>query len=433
MELEEMVAKISSESGRTEDEIRDMIEEKREELGGLITPEGAAHVVANGLGINLFKGVSLHKELKIESIIPGMKSVDITGKVVRVFPPREFDRKDGTKGKVCSLILGDETGTIRTVFWGDDVSLIEDGKIAEGGILRIRAGYTKENLNGEAELHIGSRTRVIPNPGDIEPESIPVSKDMEKSISELEEGMGGVDVICKVLRIYEVRQFEREGQAPGRVVNLRVGDETGTARLVLWDEDVALVEKGQIREGEVIKANNAYVKFRYDEPEIHIGRHGKVTLKPEASIGDIPGWYGEVTRKRMEELRTGDRAEIRGALVEVYDNLRIFDKKDGSMGMVINCLIDDGTACMRAAFYDKMAEVLTGLTLQQVTDGDITSELEERRKFLLGREIVATVSTRHSDFSGRDELVVQELDLSPDPRQEARMMMEEAKGLVKEV
>ncbi len=428
-----MVAKISSESGRTEDEIRDMIEEKREELGGLITPEGAAHVVANGLGINLFKGVSLHKELKIESIIPGMKSVDITGKVVRVFPPREFDRKDGTKGKVCSLILGDETGTIRTVFWGDDVSLIEDGKIAEGGILRIRAGYTKENLNGEAELHIGSRTRVIPNPGDIEPESIPVSKDMEKSISELEEGMGGVDVICKVLRIYEVRQFEREGQAPGRVVNLRVGDETGTARLVLWDEDVALVEKGQIREGEVIKANNAYVKFRYDEPEIHIGRHGKVTLKPEASIGDIPGWYGEVTRKRMEELRTGDRAEIRGALVEVYDNLRIFDKKDGSMGMVINCLIDDGTACMRAAFYDKMAEVLTGLTLQQVTDGDITSELEERRKFLLGREIVATVSTRHSDFSGRDELVVQELDLSPDPRQEARMMMEEAKGLVKEV
>jgi replication factor A1 len=433
MELEEIVAKISSESGKTEDEIKDMVEEKREELGGLITPEGAAHVVANGLGINLFKGVSLHKELKIESIIPGMKSVDITGKVVRIFPPREFDRKDGTKGKVCSILLGDETGTIRTVFWGDDVSLIEEEKIVEDCILRIRAGYTKENLNGEAELHIGNRTRVIPNPGDVEPDSIPISREKQKSIKELSEGMMGVDVICKVLMVYEIREFEREGQEPGRVVNLLVGDETGRARLVLWDEDVAMVEKGQIKEGEVIKAKNAYVKVRYDEPEIHIGRHGKVTLKPEAEVGEVPGWQGEIMRKRMEELKSGDRAEIRGALVEVYDSIRIFDKKDGSQGMVINGVIDDGTACMRAAFYDKMAEVLTGLTLQQVTDGDISSELEERRKALLGREVIATVSTRHSDFSGMDELVVQDLNMNPDPREEVKMMMKEAKALVKEV
>jgi replication factor A1 len=359
--------------------------------------------------------------------------VDITGKVVRIFPSREFNRKDGTKGKVCTLILGDESGTIRTVLWGDDVALSEEGKVTEGDILRIRAGYTKENLNGEAELHIGNRTRVIVNPGDIEPGSISVPREKEKSISELKEGMSGVDVICKILRVYEVREFEREGQDPGKVVNLLVGDETGRARLVLWDEDVGLVEKGQIKEGEVVKAKNAYVKVRYDEPEIHVGKHGKVVLKPDIAIGDIPGWQGETSRKRLEELRSGDRAEIRGALVEIFDNIRVFDKKDGSKGMVINGVIDDGTACMRAAFYDKMAETLTGLTLQRVVDGDISLELEERRKALLGREVVATVSTRYSDFSGRDELVVQELDLNPDPREEAKMMLKEAKALVKEV
>ncbi|NOZ76896.1 MAG: hypothetical protein GXO65_04320 [Euryarchaeota archaeon] len=430
MELDELVSKISSESGKTEDEIRKLIEEKREELGGLITPEGAAHVVANGLGINLFRDLPVHRELKVESIIPGMKNVDITGRVVRIFPPKEFERKGGEKGRLCSLILGDDTGTIRTVFWGDAVAMIDNGEIAEDSILRIRGGYTRENLNGEAELHIGSRTRVIPNPEDVDPGTVPAPREREKTISELEEGLSGVDVTCRVLRVYEIREFEREGQDPGRVVNLRVGDETGTARLVLWDEDVALVEKGQVNEGDVVKAKNAYVKAGFGEPEIHIGRHGKLVPKTDAEIGDVPDWDGEARRRKMAELKAGDRAEVRGAIVEIYDSIRVFDRKDGSKGMVINGVIDDGTG---AAFYDKMAEVLTGITLQQAQEGDVSALLEERRKVLMGREVVATVTVRHSEFSGRDELVVHELDTNPDPRQEVKIMLKEAKALVKEV
>ena len=88
MKLDEMVKKISGETGIKEEEILDRIEQKRKELGGLITLEGAAHIVANELGINLFEKLSDIIELKIENIIPGMRNVDVIGRVLRIFHQR---------------------------------------------------------------------------------------------------------------------------------------------------------------------------------------------------------------------------------------------------------------------------------------------------------------------------------------------------------
>jgi replication factor A1 len=430
MELEEIIGRIVGETGMEEGEVRGKIEEKQKELGGLVTPIGAAHIIANEAGVNLLEGLSKINELKIENIIPNMNSVDVVGRVTRIFPAREFEKADKTKGRVASLILADETGTIRVVFWGKDVALLED-KIEEGDVLRIREGYTKESINGEAEIHIGVRARVIINPKDVDKEEIPLPEQMTKKIAELGDGMPSVDVVCRVMRIYEVREFEREDKTKGKVANLVVGDETGVARLVLWDEDVGLVEKGQIKEGDIIKVKKGYVKVRYEEPEINVGKYGKLIVNPpEEEVGQIPEIPGvaRVERKSLSELKDGEKAEIRGALVEVYDNLTLFDRAEGK-GMVINAVIDDGTANMRAAFYDTMAEALLNITLAEACEGDVQDKILERRGEILGREVVATVRVKHSDFTGRNELVVQDLNLSPDPKQEGEGLLKEAKSL----
>jgi replication factor A1 len=430
MELDEIISRIVSETGMGEEEVQARVEEKQKELGGLVTPIGAAHIIANEAGINLLEGFSKSNELKIENVIPGMSSVDVVGRVTRVFSPREFEREDKSKGRVASLILADDTGSIRVVLWGKDTALLEEGKIEEGDVLRIRNAYTKENINGEAEIHLGTRARVIINPKDVARDEISMPEGRKKKIAELREGMNSVDVACRVLRIYDVREFEREDKTRGKVVNLLVGDETGVARLVLWDEDVGLVEEQKIKEKDVIKVKRGYVKFRFGEPEINVGRYGKVILNPGEEIGETPSIEKavEVGRKSISELRQGERAEIRGALVEVYENLRVFDRKDGK-GMVVNAVIDDGTGSMRAAFYDKMAEALLNVTLAEACEGGVEDKIRERKKELLGREVVAMVSVRHSDFSGREELVVQDLNLNPDPRSEAEGLLKEAKSM----
>ena len=202
----------------------------------------------------LFEKLSNIIELKIENIIPGMRNVDVIGRVLRIFPSKSFKRTDGKEDKMCSMIIGDETGNIRVVVWGRNVNLIESGEIVEGDILKIRGGYTKENINGEPEIHINNRTRIIVNPADIDKEKFPTPLENKKKIEELEDGMVNVDVVCRVVRIYELREFEREDGSKGKVLNLLVADETGKARVVLWNEDVNIAER--IREGDTIKVKN---------------------------------------------------------------------------------------------------------------------------------------------------------------------------------
>ncbi len=427
MKFDELIGKIASESGLAEDEVRRRVDEKQRELGGLITPEGAAHVVANELGINLFSGASKTRDIKIENIIPGMQSVDVVGRVRRIFPAREFTRSDGGKGKVSSLILGDDTATIRVVFWGRDTEKLE--KIKEGDIIRIRDGYTKEDLNGEAELHIGSRTRVILNPPDVDPEQFPEVETKVRKIAELEDGMPSVDVLCKVMRIYEVREFTRDDGSTGRVVNLVVADDTGRARLVLWNEDVSMVEEGKINEGDVLKVVKGYVKVRMNEPEIHVGRFGKVVLNPEGAevLAELP--EEKIVRKELKELRAGDRAEIRGAIVDVAEEVRVFDRKNGK-GVVFNVVIDDGTDNMRAAFYDKLAETLLNVPLERIIAGEAEEDISRRKEELLGREIIIVASVRTNDFTGKEELVVEDLNLNPDPKGEVQRLLKEAKSIM---
>jgi len=54
------------------------------------------------------------------------KSVNIEGRISQKFPIKEFTRKDGTIGKVGTLILRDTTGTTKVTLWDDNTQKIKD-------------------------------------------------------------------------------------------------------------------------------------------------------------------------------------------------------------------------------------------------------------------------------------------------------------------
>ncbi|MFQ5815333.1 MAG: DUF2240 family protein [Candidatus Hydrothermarchaeaceae archaeon] len=427
MALQAMIKTISGESGLDEEEIASRIEKKRDELSGLVTPEGAAYIVAKELGLNLFKGEPRSHDLKVENVIPGMTRVDIMGKVVKVYPVKEFNKKNGSTGLMGSLILGDDTGTVRVVFWEKAASLLSEGHIEEEQVLRIKKGYTKENQDGEAEIHINNASKITANPTDVEPGDIQLKEMEPTKLGELREGMNSVDVFCKVMHIYDAREFERDDKTKGRVVNMVVADETSRARLVLWDEDVGMLDRGEVNVGDTIKVEKGYVKMRYGEPEINVGKYGKVVLNPPGGELDVELPSAVVATREIKGLRNGDRAAIRGALVELYEP-KVFQRKDGKRGVVVNAAIDDGTACMRAAFYDKQAEALLNTSLEgENLEEKVVAAAEERKNEVLGSEVIATVDVRHNDFSGQDEMVVRDISISPDPREIIKELLKEIK------
>jgi len=123
LSLENIVKEISKGSGISEGDVKKKIEEKQIELSGLVSPEGAAYIVGKELGVNLLKKTA-KRRLKIKNILPGMRSIDVTGKILGISDKRDFE-KSGKSGSVVNLMLADETGVVRVSLWNDEIGLLE--------------------------------------------------------------------------------------------------------------------------------------------------------------------------------------------------------------------------------------------------------------------------------------------------------------------
>ena len=85
----EIISKIQKETDLTLDQIQAKIKEKLSKLSDLISREGAAHIVANELNVKLFEDLR-NKSLKIRNIMPGMRSVSILAKVLKIYSINNF-------------------------------------------------------------------------------------------------------------------------------------------------------------------------------------------------------------------------------------------------------------------------------------------------------------------------------------------------------
>src|SRR3989344_4401151 len=147
------------EKGLSNDEIEIKIKSKMEQLSGLVSREGAVHIIANELGIKVFEEVG---EIKINNAKAGMRNVNLNGKVTLVFEVREF-KTEKREGKVGSFIAGDETGTIRVVLWDNEHLNLLEKEIKPDTIIRVEDGYIREN-RGYKEIHLNNKSKLILNP-----------------------------------------------------------------------------------------------------------------------------------------------------------------------------------------------------------------------------------------------------------------------------
>jgi len=142
-----ILGKIAKSAGLEEEEIERRVEAKRAKLSGLISKEGAAQVIAAELGISFD-----NEKLKIDELLPGMKKVNLVGKIINLSPVRTFTTKKGDEGKVANFVLADETSNIKIVLWDTNhIELIEKGNIIDSSVVEIFNASMRDN-----EIHLGS-------------------------------------------------------------------------------------------------------------------------------------------------------------------------------------------------------------------------------------------------------------------------------------
>jgi len=211
---EQIVERIGKETKISESEINGKIDSKMKQLSGLISKEGAAHIVANELGIKLFD--TFTGKLQIKNILAGLRNVETVGKVLQTYELREFTTND-RQGKIASLVIGDETGTIRVVMWGDQADNIKN--ISKGTILKIIGSYVKDN-NGTIELHLNDRSKLLINPEGENVKEIKQNNTERKSINQLTENDSSVEILGTIVQIFEPRFFEICPQCSKRTKNV---------------------------------------------------------------------------------------------------------------------------------------------------------------------------------------------------------------------
>jgi len=204
---DQIVDKIKEEKGLSNEEIEQKVKEKISQLSDLISREGAAHIVANQLGVKLFESVSAEKSLKVKEIPRGMSGISVLGKVMEVRDVISFN-KNNRSGRVVNFTIGDETGTIRIVVWDESIiNEIEKGMFKADDIVKIKNGYSRDN-NGFVEVHLGSSSQVVVNPeGETIGEVSETTRKLgRKRIEEMKEG-DYVEVCGTVVQLFEPRFF----------------------------------------------------------------------------------------------------------------------------------------------------------------------------------------------------------------------------------
>lgn len=204
---------------------------------------------------------------KISEIKRDMSEVSLRAAVVDPGEAREFVRKDGGKGLVRTVLLGDETGKINLTLWNEQARM----PLLKGETLEVVNGSSRERY-GSVEVQTGSYT-VVRKSSDV----VSFSEKMTP-VSDLKPG-----ILCSVAGFVtglgEVREFQRDDGKVGRVANIYISDATGRVKVVLWGEHVRLLQgldlgyKAEIIDGMAKSGWN-------DELEISCGWRTRITFAP---------------------------------------------------------------------------------------------------------------------------------------------------------
>lgn len=151
--IDDILNRLETDTKVPRTELMEKINKKQKELSGLVSIEGAAHLVAKEYGVNLSE--TSMKNLEIKDIIGGMNKFAFCGRIFRISNMVEFKRADGSTGKVVNVYLGDTSGYTKLVLWDKQVNLIEEETIKLDDVIEITNGFVKENTYGDIEVSLG--------------------------------------------------------------------------------------------------------------------------------------------------------------------------------------------------------------------------------------------------------------------------------------
>lgn len=327
----------------TYEEFEQRVEDKIEDMGGLVGEESAALLIQNKVGETTSTAIDQIRteddEAKFTAKIVGIGNINTFDQTSsNSKEDAKEDQEDApndntSEGRVCNITLRDETGAIRAALWNK----MADNAVAEyevGDTVTV-SGTPREGYK-EIEVNVDS---FEPAP-DAE---IDLSVDEITEIADLTKHHEMVDISGVVLGTTSINTFERNDGSEGKVSNIVIGDESGAITLTLWDDATEAIN--EVSREETIQVQNVDPRIDDNTGDLVIHTGSPNSIKPiNADITYSPD------STAIDGVKKGDVVTLEGT-TSVVEDINEFTRDDGSEGKVQNVEIKDNTGSIRVALW----------------------------------------------------------------------------------
>ncbi|MCE7735927.1 MAG: hypothetical protein GPJ54_13685 [Candidatus Heimdallarchaeota archaeon] len=214
-------------------------------------------------------------------------------------------------------------------------------------------------------------------------------------VDQLVPGQSNITIIGKINRIYAVREFSRKDKTTGKVRNLELIDNTGKARVSLWDMKTKLVEEKSLQVGDIVKLFGGNTKIGYqDTIEITLTPRGSIDKETSSLESDFPSIEHSALAKLVSVTPETKSISI---VAKIIDRQTVVEfQKGDKTGRVTSLLMDDGSKKMRLVFWNDLVD-----TALQYEKGEVIKALDLR----VGVNKSGEIELTYADYSSIDREV----------------------------
>ncbi len=231
----------------------------------------------------------------------------------------------------------------------------------------------------------------------IDEANVPLSNEREekkpKEIANLELGKQHQSLIGRIMSISNVKTFKRKKvdpdkpKEPGKVANIKIADNTGEIKVVLWNEKTKILKN--LKEGNLVEITDVDIRdgFRGDE-EAHLNPRSAIKKLDEESFDNMPQYKENITP--IIEIKSEMRVNVIGRVIRI-SRTRTFNS-NGREGKFVIIDLKDNTGSISLTLWNKDVDIINELDLKE---GDSVKILGAR-----SRERNNEVNLNHS-WDGR--------------------------------
>ena len=288
-------------------------------------------------------------------------TVNVIARITRIPPIRSYN-KNGKDGKVGSLELQDESGTISYTLWNNNVDLIESLDLNDGDTVKILQAQVRERNDEKSLSHWDGR--IIKGDFDVPDFIHEFSK-----IGDLDDGDSDIAIIGVVTKIQDIRKFKRKSDnSEGQLRNFTITDDTNSIRVTLWGDTADL----NINKGDIVKligGNVVYDEYASEGHSINTNFSTQITVNPKNLSDEQLSLFDSIKESlqpmSIEQVFLIDDdnvdVDVMGRVMSIGD-VRSFERpSDGSEGHVRSASISDGTQVIELSLWDDKTEIPMGV------------------------------------------------------------------------